>query len=61
MAMMLMKPEIVVNHQRKERDIKELTIAKAGNDVRAYLTKIQEKRNKIDALRKNNVKFDDQR
>ena len=61
MAMTVMKPQLVVDHRGKERDLEELTLAKAGNDVRAYLTKIQEKRNKIDQLRKDNSKFDDQR
>ena len=61
MAMAVMKPQLVVKHRSKERELEELTIAKAGNDVRAYLTKMQEKRNKIDALRKDNVKFDHQR
>ena len=61
MAMTVMKPQLVVDHQGKERELKELTLAKAGNDVRAYLTKMQEKRNEIDALRKDNVKFYDQR
>ena len=61
MEMAVMKPHIVVNHQGKERDPEELKLAKSGNYVRAYLTKMQEKRNKIDALRKDNVKFDDQR
>ena len=61
MAMAAMKPQLVFNHRSKERELKELTLTKAGNDVRAYLTKMQEKRNEIDALRKENVKFDDQR
>ena len=56
-----MKPQIVVDHRGKEREREELTLAKAGKNFRAYLTKMQEKRNKIDALRKDNVKFDDQR
>ena len=51
----------VVDHRGKERDIEELTLAKVGNNVRAYLTKIQEKHNKIGALRKDSFKFDDQR
>ena len=41
--------------------VKELTLAKSDNNVRAYLTKMQEKRNEINALHKDNVKFDDQR
>ena len=56
-----MKLQLVVDHQGREKDLKELTLTKAGNDVRAYLTKMQEKRNEIDTLRKDNVKFDDQR
>ena len=61
MALTVMKPQLVVDHQAKERDIEELILAKAGNDVRAYLTNIQEMRNEIDALRKDSVKFDNQR
>ena len=60
MAMTVMKPQLVVDHQGKERELEELTLEKTGNDVRTYLTKMQEKRNEIDALRKNNVKFDNQ-
>ena len=61
MAMTVMKPQLVVNHQEKEREIEDLTPAKSGNNVRAYFTKMQEKRNEFDALRKDNIKFDDQR
>ena len=61
MEMTVMKPQLVVDHRGKERDLEELKLAKAGNNVRAYLTKMQEKRKKIDALRKDNVKFDNQR
>ena len=61
MAMIVMKPQLVVGHREKERDIEELTLAKSGNDVRAYLTKMQNKRDKIDALRKEKVQFDNQR
>ena len=52
MEIMVMKPHYVVDHQVKERELEELTLAKSGNDVCAYLTKMQEKRNEIDALRK---------
>ena len=41
MEITVMKPQLVVNHQGKERDLEELTLAKSGNDVRAYLTKLQ--------------------
>ena len=61
MAMTVMKPQLVVEHKVKEIEVEELTLAKAGNDVCSYLTKIQEKRNKIDMLQKDNAKFDDQR
>ena len=61
MAMAVMKPQLVIDHQGKDRDLKYLTLAKSGNDVRAYLTKMQDKRNEINALRKDNVKFDNQR
>ena len=59
--MTVMKPQLVVDHRGKERDLEALTLAKAGKDVRACFTKMQEKRNKIDALCKDNVKFDNQR
>ena len=61
MAMTVMKPQLVLDHLRKERELEELTLAKAGNDVHAYLTKMEEKRNKINALHKDNIKFDNQR
>ena len=61
MAMTVMKPQLVIYHQGKDRELEEFTLAKAGNDFRAYLTKMQEKRNKIDALCKKYVEFDDQR
>ena len=46
---------------KEKRELEELKLAKAVNNVCIYLTKMQEKRNKIDALSKDNVKFDDQR
>ena len=61
MEMLVMKPHLVIEHRAKERDLEELTLAKAGNDVSAYRTKMQENRNEIDALRKDNVKLDNQR
>ena len=60
MEMMVMKPQIVVDHRGKESELKELTFAKAGNNVCAYLTKMQENRNESDVLCKDNVRFDDQ-
>ena len=57
MAMTVMKPQLVVNHRGKQRDLEELTLAKSGNNDPAYLTNMQEKRKKIDALLKDNVKF----
>ena len=59
--MTVMKPQLVFKHRGKERELEELTLAKACNNIRAYITKMQEKRNKIDTLRKDNVKFDNQR
>ena len=61
MEMTVMNPQLVVDHREKYRELEDLTLAKACNNVRAYLTKMQEKRNEIKALRKDNVKFDDQR
>ena len=37
MEMTVMKPQIVFNQRTKDRELEELTLAKAGNDVRAYL------------------------
>ena len=34
MTMTVMKPQIIVNHQGKERELEDLTLAKAGNNVR---------------------------
>ena len=61
MALDPMKPQLVVDHRAKKRELETLTLANCDNDVRTFITKMQEKRIKIDALRKDNVKFDDQR
>ena len=61
MAMTAMKPQLVVDNKGKERELEELKLPKGGNDISAYLNKMQEKRNRIDAIRKDNVKFDKQR
>ena len=61
MEMVAMKPQLFVYHQVKYRELEELTFVKVGNDVRAYLTKMQKNCNEIDILHKDNVKFDNQR
>ena len=58
--MSVIKPQLAINHRAKERELEELTLAKLGNDVRNYLTNMQENRKEIDALRKEGVKFDEQ-
>ena len=61
MAMSVIKLQLIINHKSKERDLKELTLAKSDNNLCNYLTKMQEKRNDIDSLWKDGVKFDEQR
>ena len=58
--MSVIKPQLAINHRAKERELEELTLAKLGNDVRNYLTNMQDNRKEIDALRKEGVKFDEQ-
>ena len=61
MALDVMKPQLVIDHRAKERELESLTLENCANDVRTFLTKMQEKRMEIDALCKNNVEFDGQR
>ena len=58
--MTVTNPKLVVNHRAKENDPKEITLEKYSHGVRQLLTSIQEKKNKIDTIRKDGVKFDDQ-
>ena len=37
--------------------MEDLTIELCKNNVRTYLTKIQEMRNEIDSLQKDNIKY----
>ena len=61
MMMEVMKPHLVVDHRAKETELEKMTLATHGNDVRTLLTSMQEKRNEIDTLRKDGVRFDEQR
>ena len=61
LMMEVMKPQLVVDHRAKEKELEEMTLASSNNDVRLLLTSMQEKRDEIDTLRKDGVKFDDQR
>ena len=60
LMMTVTNPKLVVNHRAKENDPKETTLEKYSHGVRQLLTSIQEKKNKIDTIRKDGVKFDDQ-
>ena len=57
----VMKPHLVVDHRAKEKELEKMTLASYSGDVRRLLTSMQEKRDEIDTLRKDGVKFDDQR
>ena len=61
MAMEVMKPQLVINHRQKEKALESLTLSNAENNVRTFLTKMQEQRDEIDTLRKDGVKYDAQR
>ena len=45
----LINPNLVVDYALKERELESLTLAKCGNDVHDYLSKIQEKRSEINS------------
>ena len=61
MMMEVMKPHLVVDHRAKETELEKMTLASFANNARTLLTSMQEKRNEIDQLRKDGVKFDEQR
>eukprot|EP00957_Ditylum_brightwellii_P172634 13141903-Ditylum_brightwellii.AAC.1 len=60
MMMEVMKPHLVVDHQVKETELENMTLALFGNNVQTLLTTMQEKRNEIDTLQKDGVKFNEQ-
>ena len=45
----IIDPNLVVDYALKEHELESLTLAKCGNDVHDYLSKIQEKRNEINS------------
>ena len=47
----------MVDHRAKEKELKEMILAKYGHDVRKLFTLIQVKKNEIDNLFKDGVKF----
>eukprot|EP00957_Ditylum_brightwellii_P194673 14829113-Ditylum_brightwellii.AAC.1 len=59
--MEVMKPHLVLDHQAKEIELENMTLALFGNNVRTLLITMQEKHNKIDTFQKDGVKFDEQR
>ena len=61
MMVEVMKPHLVVDHRAKETELEKMTLASCNNNVRTLLTSMQEKRNEIDTLRKDGVKYDEQR
>ena len=54
-----MKPQLVIDHQAKERKMEDLKIKLCENNVRTYLTKMQDMKKNIDSLRKDGIKYDD--
>ena len=59
--MTVMNLQLVINHREKEKDLKNLSLALCGNNVRTLLTQMQDKKDDIDTFRKDGVKFDEQR
>eukprot|EP00957_Ditylum_brightwellii_P162794 12396944-Ditylum_brightwellii.AAC.1 len=53
MMMEVMKPHLVVDHQAKETELENMTLALFGNNVRTLLTTMQDKHNKIGTLQKD--------
>eukprot|EP00957_Ditylum_brightwellii_P131065 9997373-Ditylum_brightwellii.AAC.1 len=60
MMIEVMKPHLMVDHQAKETELENMTVALFGNNLRTLLTTMQEKHNKIDALQKDGVKINEQ-
>ena len=56
MALQIMKPQMVINHQYKERKMDYLTIESCENNFCTYLTKMQDMQKKIDSLLKYRIK-----
>ena len=50
MALQVIKPQLVIDHRAKERKMEDLTIASCQDNVRTYLTRMQEMRIEIDFL-----------
>ena len=61
MAIQVMHPQMVIDHQDKNRKMEYLIIELRKNNVRTYLTKMQEMRNEIDYLQKDGIKCDEKR
>ena len=60
MALQVINPQLVIEHQPKESKKEELTIKSCKNHVCTYLTNMQEMRNEINSLRKNGIKYNKQ-
>ena len=56
MALQVMKPQMVIGHQSKERKMEDLTMDSCKNNVHTYLTNMQEMRNEIVSLQKYGIK-----
>ena len=56
MALQVMKPQMVIGHQSKERKMEDLTMDSCKNNVHAYLSNMQEMRNEIVSLQKYGIK-----
>ena len=61
MALQVINPQLVTYHKAKEREMDDLTIESCKNNVRTYLTNMQELQKYIDSLQKNEIKNDEQR
>ena len=61
MALQVIKTQMVINNQSKERKIENMTTESCENNVCTYLTKMQEMWNEIDSLRKDGINYNKQR
>ena len=61
LLLLVMKPQLVIDHREKEVELEALTLAGCSNNVRDLLTSMQDKRDEINTLRKDGVTYDQQR
>ena len=57
----VIKPQIMIDNQAKERDLEDLTLKACQNNVCTYLTTMQEKKIEVDTIRKDRTTYNVQR